>query len=189
MRFHRSILKNVNSRVQTIEKVLPKRLQLKKWNIIKGDEVMIVSGKDRGKTGTITEVSRKTNSVFVRGLKLVARTISTKETPSGKVQKEMPIHISNVALIDPTNGLPTKIKLAPFVYPDTKVKENRRYAVGSGTYIPKKPDLSYQKDWRDGEFDTDPDVVTKASFMPTPDLAPFPDDLMREIKNRYKRHY
>ncbi|ORX73714.1 ribosomal protein L24 [Linderina pennispora] len=188
MRLHRSILKSTSTRAMPRDKTLPKHLRLGKWKIIKGDEVVVISGKDRGQRGMVTEVARKTNSVYVRGLKLAFKTVpKTQESPTGKIQKEMPIHVSNVALVDPSTNQPTKVRLASYVDPETGVKEKRRYAVGTGTYIPKKVDLSYQKTWRDGVLDTDPDAVQKVTFNAVPGIPPFPEDVMREIKNRYKK--
>ncbi|KAJ2488661.1 hypothetical protein IWW37_004640 [Coemansia sp. RSA 2050] len=188
MRLHRSILKASSTRTMPRDKSLPKELRLKKWNIIKGDKVMIMTGKDRGESGIVSEVSRKTNRLYVRGLNLASKNVpKSKDTPTGKIQKEMPIHVSNVALMDPSSNQPTKIWLGTFVDPDTGVKETRRYAKGTGTYIPKVFDLSYQKNWKDGAFDTDPDVVKKVSFNAVPGIPPFPDDVMREIVNRYKK--
>ncbi|KAI8324789.1 ribosomal protein L24 [Martensiomyces pterosporus] len=170
------------------DKSLPKDMRLKKWKICKGDQVMVISGKDRGQTGMVTEVSRKTNSVYVRGLKLAFKTVpKTPESPTGRIQKEMPIHVSNVAIVDPSTNQPTKVRLANYVDPDTGVKEKRRFAVGTGTFIPKNVDLSYQKSWKDGVLDTDPDVVQKSTFTAVPGVPPFPEDVMREIKNRYKK--
>lgn len=188
--FHRSVLKSMGSRVMPPNKELPERLKLKKWKIVRGDKVMIISGKDRGETGTVSEVSRESNRLYVRGLKLAFKNVSrNKDTPTGKIQKEMPIHVSNVALIDPSTEQPTKVRMGTFVDPDTGIKERRRYASGTGTYIPKQVDLSYQKEWKDGQLDTDPDVVNQVSFQTVPGVPPFPEDVMKEIKNRHKKHY
>ncbi|KAJ1730079.1 hypothetical protein LPJ61_003208 [Coemansia biformis] len=190
MRVHRSILHAMSSRVAPRDKSLPKDLRLKRWKIVKGDTVMVISGKDRGKTGPVTQISRKTNSVCVNGLKLATKCVpKTEDTPSGTTQVEMPIHVSNVALIDPSTKLPTKVMLATYVNPDTQRKESRRYAIGTGTYIPKPVDLSYQQAWADGVLDTVPEAVSKVSFQPSGRQPPFPVDVMREVKNRYKKHF
>ncbi|KAJ2262656.1 hypothetical protein GGI01_001369 [Coemansia sp. RSA 376] len=188
MRLHRSILKATSTRAMPRDNSLPKALRLKKWNIIKGDKVMVMTGKDRGQSGVVSEVVRKTNRLYVRGLNLTTKNVpKSKDSQTGKIQKEMPIHVSNVALVDPSTNQPTKIRLGTFVDPDSGVRETRRYAQGTGTYIPKVVDLSYQKAWKDGAFDTDPDVVNKVSFNTVPGIPPFPDDVMREIVNRYKK--
>ncbi|KAJ2714461.1 hypothetical protein H4R19_001716 [Coemansia spiralis] len=190
MRLHRSILNQISSRAIPSDKSLPKDLRLKRWKVVKGDTVMIISGKDRGQTGAISQVSRKTNSVYVKGLKLGTKCMpKTEDSPSGTTQVEMPIHVSNVALIDPSTKMPTKVKLVHVFNPETQRRELRRHAVGTGTIIPKVPDLSYQDAWADGDADTDPDVVNKVSFQPRAGVAPFPTAMMQEIKNRYKKHF
>ncbi|KAJ2390576.1 hypothetical protein GGI23_005595 [Coemansia sp. RSA 2559] len=172
------------------DKTLPKELQIKKWKIIKGDNVMVMTGKDRGKTGYVTEVSRKTNRVYVKGMNLVYKAVpKSASTPNGKLQKEMPIHVSNLSLIDPSTNLATKVKVHSFVNPETNIVERRRYAVGTGTYIPKNIDTSYQNEWKDGPLDCAMDVVHDMSFHTTPGIPPFPNDVMREISNRYKKTY
>ncbi|KAJ2887852.1 39S ribosomal protein L24, mitochondrial [Coemansia asiatica] len=172
------------------EKTLREDLLLKKWKIRRGDKVMVISGKDRGQTGVVSEVSRKTNRVYVRGLNLVFKNVSkNKEAPSGKIQKEMPIHVSNLALVDPTTNQPTKVYIGKFVDPDTGAKQSMRYSVSTGSVIQRSLDLTYQKEWKDGAMDTDPDVVNKITFQSVPGVPPFPEDVMRELQNRYKKHY
>ncbi|KAJ2851720.1 hypothetical protein IWW36_000865 [Coemansia brasiliensis] len=190
MRIHRSLLNQTSSRVVPRNKSLPKNLLLKKWKIVRGDEVMVISGKERGKTGTVSEVARKVNGVYVRGLNLVYKNVPRdEETPTGKIQKEMPIHVSNVALIDPSTNRPTKVRLESYKDPKTGKSEKRRYSLSTGTHIPKKVDLSYQRAWKDGDFDTTSKIVNAATFNPEAGIPPFPADVMREIKNPYKKHY
>ncbi|KAJ2541249.1 hypothetical protein EV175_006159 [Coemansia sp. RSA 1933] len=190
MRIHRSILERNSTRAIPRDKTLPKELQIKKWRIIRGDSVMIITGKDRGQTGTVTEVSRKTNRLYVRGMNLVYKSVPKSEsTPEGKLQKEMPIHVSNVSLIDPSTNMPTKVDIRKYYNPKTNQVETRRYSLGTGTFIPKPVDLSYQKDWKEGPFDCNKDVVQKLSFDAVPGVPPFPSDVMRELANRYKKTY
>lgn len=75
-----------------------------------GDEIVVVAGKDKGKTGKITKVVTKTDRVVVAGVNLVKRhqKASMNQEP-GIVTKEMPIHMSNVMLADPKDGKPTRI--------------------------------------------------------------------------------
>ncbi|KAJ1969453.1 hypothetical protein IWQ62_000620, partial [Dispira parvispora] len=60
-------LKRFVTRVIPPTKFVPKKDQIKKWNIVRGDKVMIISGKDKGETGTVIEVLRKINSVKISG--------------------------------------------------------------------------------------------------------------------------
>ncbi|KAJ1733394.1 hypothetical protein H4S06_002574 [Coemansia sp. BCRC 34490] len=190
MRLHRSVLAKSSTRAMPRDKTLPKEKQLKFWKIIKGDSVMVITGKDRGKIGDVTEVLRSTNKVYVRGMNLVHKSVpKSKETPHGKLQKEMPIHISNVSLVDPSTKMPTKVKVRRFRNPETDIIEMRRYSTSTGKIIPKNIDTNYQKDWKDGPMDSTPDVVNKTSFESVPGVPPFPSDVMREIANRYKKTY
>ena len=81
--------------------------------IRRDDEVIVISGKDRGKTGTVLRVDPEKQRVYVEGLNLVKR--HQKPTPqrpnveAGVVSSEGPIHISNVMLLDPKDNKPTRV--------------------------------------------------------------------------------
>ena len=81
-----------------------------KLRLKKGDEVVVLTGRDRGKTGEVTKVVLKQNQVIVQGVSVAKRhTAPSASNPGGIIDKEMPIDISNVALIDPKDRKPTKI--------------------------------------------------------------------------------
>ena len=81
-----------------------------KLRLKKGDEVVVLTGRDRGKTGEVTKIVLKKNQVIVQGVSVAKRhTAPSASNPGGIVDKEMPIDISNVALIDPKDRKPTKI--------------------------------------------------------------------------------
>ncbi len=78
------------------------------------DEVVVISGKDRGKTGRVLRVDPKKERVFVEGLNIVKRhqrptQTAAGQTAGGVIEREGPIHVSNVMLIDPKDGKPTRI--------------------------------------------------------------------------------
>ncbi|MCP5361909.1 MAG: 50S ribosomal protein L24 [Hyphomicrobiales bacterium] len=78
--------------------------------IKKGDHVIVVAGKDKGKTGDVVKVLREENRVIVSGINIVKK----HEKPSmasagGIVQKEASLHVSNVALVDPKTSKPTRV--------------------------------------------------------------------------------
>ena len=80
-----------------------------KSHVRKGDQVMVISGKSRGKTGTVVEVQVARQRVLVDGDAAVYNTKHVRANPQaniegGRVQKLRPIHISNVALLDPESG-------------------------------------------------------------------------------------
>ena len=75
----------------------------------KGDTVVVLTGKDKGKTGEITQVMPKDNKAVVDGVNIVLRhTRQTQTSQGGRVPKNMPIDLSNLALMD-ANGKPTRV--------------------------------------------------------------------------------
>jgi len=84
-----------------------------KLHIKKGDMVYVLSGEDRGHTGRVLSVDRKNQRAIVEGANIVTKaTKPTAQYPQGGlVKKEAPIHISNLNLIDPKSGKPTRIAL------------------------------------------------------------------------------
>jgi large subunit ribosomal protein L24 len=78
------------------------------------DEVVVISGKDRGKRGKVLRVDPKSDRVFVEGLNMVKRHQRPSQTTGqggGVIEKEAPIHVSNVMLIDPKDGKPTRVAI------------------------------------------------------------------------------
>jgi len=81
-----------------------------KMKIKKGDQVVILSGDDKGKNGEVVKAMPKEGKVVVSGVNLVKRhTKPSQTTPGGIVTKEAPIHVSNVALVDAKSGKATKV--------------------------------------------------------------------------------
>lgn len=80
-------------------------------HVTKGDMVKVIAGADRGKTGEIMEVYPSKNKVMVQGVNRVYRHLrpSRKHPQGGRIQKEMPIHISNVLPVDPKTQLATRV--------------------------------------------------------------------------------
>ena len=78
--------------------------------IKKGDNVMVITGKDKGKTGEVLNVLPAQQKVVVRGVNIIKRHTKPSQTaPGGIAERENAIHLSNVALIDPTSNKATKI--------------------------------------------------------------------------------
>jgi len=79
--------------------------------IKKGDKVVVLAGKDKGRQGAVLRVLPKDERVVVEGLNMVQRhTRPTQADPQGGIKhKEAPLHVSNVALVDPKSGGPTKV--------------------------------------------------------------------------------
>ena len=80
----------------------------------KGDKVIVIAGKSRGKTGAIVRVMPKDNMVLIDGINMVKRhRRATSQSRAGQIiEKPMPIHASNVMFADPKDGKPTRIKIS-----------------------------------------------------------------------------
>jgi large subunit ribosomal protein L24 len=78
--------------------------------IKKGDKVVVIAGKDKGKTGEVTKVLVEENRLLVSGINLVKRHQKPNaQSGGGIVSKEAPIHRSNVAIADPKDGKATRV--------------------------------------------------------------------------------
>jgi large subunit ribosomal protein L24 len=99
--------------------------------IKKGDSVVVRSGKDKGRTGTVLQVMPKDEKVLVSGVNVAARHRKpSQENPQGGIdRREAPMHISKVSLTDPKDGKPTRVRF------DTKDGKKVRVAVKSGETI------------------------------------------------------
>ncbi len=93
-----------------------------------GDNVMIIAGRDKGRTGRVLRILADKNRVVVEGVNRVWKHVrpSQRNPQGGRIQKDAPIHISNVMPIDPTTGKPTRVRF------QVKNGEKHRIAVKSG---------------------------------------------------------
>ena len=98
------------------------------------DTVVVISGKDKGKTGRVLRVDPKAERVYVEGLNIVKRhqrpVAGRPNMQVGVIEKEGPIHVSNVALADPKDGRPTRVGVRR-----TESGRPMRYAKRSGTEV------------------------------------------------------
>jgi len=78
--------------------------------IRKGDSVVVIAGKDKGKTGEVLRMLPEADRAVVRGVNVARRhTRQSASQEGGIVAKELPIHLSNLAMADPEDGKPTRI--------------------------------------------------------------------------------
>jgi large subunit ribosomal protein L24 len=78
--------------------------------IKKGDKVVVLAGRDKGKTGEVVQVMPKEERALVRGINLVKRhQRQTASQEGGIISKEAPLHLSNLACADPKGGKPTRV--------------------------------------------------------------------------------
>ena len=81
-----------------------------KFKLKKGDEVIVTAGRDKGKKGEILRMLRDENRAVVQGVNMAKRHAAPSNTnPGGIQEKELSIHISNLALADPKDGSPTRV--------------------------------------------------------------------------------
>jgi large subunit ribosomal protein L24 len=102
-----------------------------------GDEVIVIGGKDRGKKGRVLRVEPDKNRLYIEGLNIVKRHqrprqvagAQRSEQVGGVIEKEGPIHISNVMMVDPKQGKPTRLGV--------EIADGKRYRVArrSGTRL------------------------------------------------------
>jgi large subunit ribosomal protein L24 len=102
-----------------------------------GDNVVVLGGKDRGKTGKVLRVEPKKSFVYVEGLNIIKRHQRPRqvagaqraEQVGGVIEREGPIHMSNVAVADPKDGKPTRIGI--------EIEDGKRYRIArrSGTRL------------------------------------------------------
>jgi large subunit ribosomal protein L24 len=94
------------------------------------DEVIVISGKDRGKRGKVLRVDPKKERVYVEGLNIVKRHQRPTQGAGGQqaggvIEKEGPIHASNVMLLDSKDGKPTRIGI--------EIEDGKRFRIGKRT--------------------------------------------------------
>ncbi|MDB5662071.1 MAG: ribosomal protein [Sphingomonas bacterium] len=99
--------------------------------IKKGDRVVVLSGKDKGKTGDVTKSLPKDGKVIVSGVNIATRHRKpTQANPQGGLERsEAPMHVSKVAIADPASGKPTRVRF------EIRDGEKVRVAVKSGEKI------------------------------------------------------
>ena len=104
---------------------------MSKIHIKKGDNVYVLTGEDRGKTGRVLSVLRTKGRAIVEGVNVVTKAAkpSAKHPQGGLVKMEAPINISNIALVDPKTGKPTRVGI--------RIEDGKkvRYAKKSGQEI------------------------------------------------------
>ncbi len=100
-------------------------------HVKKDDNVMVIAGNDKGSTGKVLSVDPKKNMVLIQGINVVKRHVRpTRQNPSGGVlEKELPVHISNVLPLNPKTNKPTRVKFV------TDGGKKKRVSVQDGSAI------------------------------------------------------
>ena len=106
---------------------------MKKFKIKKEDKVMVIAGKDKGKVGKVLSIDKKNETVLVEKVNMVKRHTKGNpyaQQPGGIIEKEAPIHVSNVMVMDDSTAKPSRIG-----YKFTTDGKKVRYAKKSGEII------------------------------------------------------
>ena len=97
-----------------------------KLKVKKGDKVVVLTGRDKGKTGAVLKAFPRDNKVIVQGVNMIKRHTKPSTTQQGGIiQREAKIHISNIAHIDPKDNKPTRVGFK-LLEDGTKVRISRR---------------------------------------------------------------
>ena len=117
-------------------------VEVKRWNIVSGDMVQVIQGPQTGQRGVVLHVLREKNRVIIDNVNLRRRIVKPKAdgSPGKIVTRPCAVHYSNVMLIDPSTGKPTKISRR-FLEDGTKVRVSK----ASGQIIPKPNPLRNRK--------------------------------------------
>ena len=168
-------VKNWAARILTKQARKVQNHLIERWRIYRGDQVMVVAGKDKGQVGTVSKVYRKENRLLVEGLNLVKKHVKRSgDNPGGIITMEAPVHYSNVNLVDPVTGASVRARTR-FLDDGTKV----RYTVGrnaSGSIVPK-PDVAAgrtkPRKTDVGSRDTGWEHATANTYAPAPESRGF----------------
>ncbi|KAI8141948.1 translation protein SH3-like domain-containing protein [Fennellomyces sp. T-0311] len=186
---HRFKSQGISTRHLTKPQWVNPKDRIQQWNIVRGDKVAIIAGKDKDTIGEIKSVNRKTNTVLVEGKKLAKKHVPQQPgAPEGIMRKEMPIHYSNVMLLHPDTQIPTRIErrqVEKTLDDGRVVKRWTRFVHGTDVEIPK-PTQKYNDKSGDEKFTTAPEDVLQVTFTGL-DAPPIPQELLKELRNPYKK--
>ncbi|KAJ3012879.1 Plastid ribosomal protein L24 [Thoreauomyces humboldtii] len=171
--------------------------RVKNWKIFVGDKVEVIGGmKDVGVQGKVVEVLKDLNAVIVEGVNLGFKHIKpSPEYPKGqRIRKEMHVSYTNVQLVDPASGLPTKTRLikprpaSKHINPITMRHDVQRLAIDTQTLIPIPEPKDDFEAKAIGPLDTDAEVVRRVTFQPSIAQCPFPNAFMNELERLRRKN-
>eukprot|EP00042_Codosiga_hollandica_P017142 m.45939 g.45939 ORF g.45939 m.45939 type:complete len:191 (-) comp47335_c0_seq1:45-617(-) len=137
-----------------------------KWKIFTGDKVEVIGGPETGKQGTVVAVLRRRNKLIVEGVAKHRRMMKkTADNPGGIFTNEAPIDYSRVALLDPVDNAPTKVRWG-FLPSGEKVRISKR----SDHVIPKpiwtRRDFKSRNAYLEGSMDTKATPAVAVTYKP-----------------------
>ncbi|KAF9583168.1 hypothetical protein BGW38_010105 [Lunasporangiospora selenospora] len=186
----------INTKLQPIRpRYIAPEDRIKNWRIVRGDEVLITNGKEKGKTGTVRKVLRSSNSVIINDRNLSIKHIrpqASDPTKATRVQIETPIHVSNLSLLDPLTRQAVRSRYRSVVDPVTGKSERKRFVSGTDVEIPKpKADIAkYKLERQASAKDTSPADAREVTFIPDINVPPFPNkSIVDELRNPFSKFH
>ncbi|KAG7240976.1 hypothetical protein INR49_026154 [Caranx melampygus] len=165
-------------------KVFVEPLALEDWSVLKGDMVEILTGKDKGKQGKVTQVFRHRNWVMLEGLNTHHRYIGRTQDYRGTyISSEAPLLLRDVALIDPSDRKPTEVE-----WRFTEEGERVRVSTRTGRIIPKpvveRRDGIVPQQWPQ---DTSPEDTLEKTYVPS--LKTLEEEVMEKLGIQENRRH
>lgn len=183
------MLRSVAGHVRrTAKKNAPPAIQ--KWKIVRGDTVEVNSGSFKGQRGTVLKCLRKSNQVVIEGVNVQSRLLKVGAEEKASLKKfESPIHYSNVSLVDPALGVPTKVSFGFNMEiekkQDQKVRLSKKKQDGKQLIIPKPEVLKQKRSPRGaGNYnDTSSDVVLQTTYSEDVSTSDSVNDVLQDAMN------
>ncbi|XP_046875774.1 probable 39S ribosomal protein L24, mitochondrial [Hypomesus transpacificus] len=149
------------------------------WSVFRGDTVEILSGKDKGKQGKVTQVFRHRNWVILDGLNTHFRYIGKSEDYRGTyIASEAPLLLKDIKLIDPSDRKPTEVE-----WRFTEEGDKVRVSLRTGRIIPRplfqRKDGIITQQWKDCPKDTSPEDCLEKTY--TPSLKTLEEEVMEKL--------
>lgn len=151
------------------------------WKVVKGDRVQVISGQDAGTTGEVLRVIRPTGNLLVENVNMRKKLVPANEqNPKPTFLRfETPIHVSRVSLLDPTDGLPCKVKIVRDEATGKRVRVSRR----TGELIPKpvwvREGLEDRSAYEEQLWDTKAGAVLERTY--TPSALSFEEEVIQAL--------
>lgn len=169
-------------------KIFVEPISTQEWKYFRGDTVEVLSGKDAGKQGTVSQVIRARNWVLIENLNTHFRYVGKSGNYMGTyVPSEAPLLVNQVALVDPTDRQATEVE-----WRYTEEGERVRVSLRTGRIIPKpvfqRRDGIIPEQWTDGPKDTSVEDALERTYVPS--LKTFQEEIMEAmgiVENRRHR--
>ncbi|KAJ3217563.1 hypothetical protein HDU67_007635 [Dinochytrium kinnereticum] len=161
---------------------------IKNWVFYPGDTVEVIGGKDEGKRGKILNVVKPIDRLVVDGVRLAKKHVKPNASNrTGQiVTKPMPVHYSDVKLVDPVVSSTTDVELKRALNPKTGRWELQRLLAASKTFLPIPSAADKYENYPGGTNDTSEALAKLKTWTPSISSTPFPPLLMNQLE-KFKR--